>query len=553
MPNEPNAVRRSGAALSRSPDLARLAAARARERGWQSLATLAVDARELRQVVLLPEYPHPVVMCVRVRSDTGGGAASTSAWETAARSAARSEHVVGVLAPHGDDVARGGAVEFLMLEHALGGTLSALLDRRRTVRADEAATILIGVALGLGALHEAGWSVGGLTSDGIAFRRDGCPAIDGLRHARPLTGTDAVADAVAYRAVADRLSTLVPAPGGWRLLNAVDAALAGCAHAVDCAAWERVVAGVLAVVEPGVVHLGDDLAGVGDEKSSEVVRSDSETEGDRARWRTQSELLSAGLSGAAERARLSESRRPPSWTGQRPPLELGRGQPDSAHGTASSALSPLSAYEPVAAVTSALLDGRPLAHLTGRVRAWLAVRKKLVAVAVAPVIAVGAVLVLLPGAADGAGSGPAAAGPEAEHTRLGSENDRTTSPPAATPTLSPSAASALSVPGDPVGAAPVLLRARHACFAATAPKASCLNDIVQDGSPLAEADRAALDGGESADRFDYAGAAVELVQRWGDAALVSVAPDRARTPKSEPASLLMVRSEAGWRLREVFP
>jgi hypothetical protein len=99
----------------------------------------------------------------------------------------------------------------------------------------------------------------------------------------------------------------------------------------------------------------------------------------------------------------------------------------------------------------------------------------------------------------------------------------------------------------------VLLRARHACFAAKAREAACLNDIVQAGSPLAESDRTALDGAVLAEGFDYAGAAVELMQRWGDAALVSVAPDRARTPKSEPASLLMVRSEAGWRLREVFP
>lgn len=104
-----------------------------------------------------------------------------------------------------------------------------------------------------------------------------------------------------------------------------------------------------------------------------------------------------------------------------------------------------------------------------------------------------------------------------------------------------------------MAAATALLLARHACFAARVREASCLDDIVQEGSPLADSDRAAVGGDASADEYDYAGAAVELVQRWGEAALVSVAPDRVRTRKSEPASLLMVRSEAGWRLREVFP
>lgn len=109
------------------------------------------------------------------------------------------------------------------------------------------------------------------------------------------------------------------------------------------------------------------------------------------------------------------------------------------------------------------------------------------------------------------------------------------------------------MPGEPVAAATHLLRARHTCFTARVRQVSCVDELVQDGSPVAATDRAAIEDGTAADGYDYAGAAVELVQRWGAAALVSVAPDRARTPKSEPASLLMVRSEAGWRLREVFP
>jgi hypothetical protein len=62
----------------------------------------------------------------------------------------------------------------------------------------------------------------------------------------------------------------------------------------------------------------------------------------------------------------------------------------------------------------------------------------------------------------------------------------------------------------------------------------------------------ALGASEAAERRDFRGAAVSLVQRWGDAALVACTPDPALTPETKPASFLLVRNEAGWRIRDVF-
>jgi hypothetical protein len=105
----------------------------------------------------------------------------------------------------------------------------------------------------------------------------------------------------------------------------------------------------------------------------------------------------------------------------------------------------------------------------------------------------------------------------------------------------------------------VLLERRHACFAGRKRSTTCLDGLIQRGTDLLTQEKAALGhaGTERADAAaerDYAKAEVTLVQRWARAALVTVAPKaEAESPQREPASLLLVRSEAGWRLREVFP
>ena len=103
---------------------------------------------------------------------------------------------------------------------------------------------------------------------------------------------------------------------------------------------------------------------------------------------------------------------------------------------------------------------------------------------------------------------------------------------------------------DAAAAARSLLELRAACFATL--DLECLDTVVQPGSAIESADRAkmlaARDGDAPPDDgFDLA--TVQVTAEMGDAVLIGVT--RA-TPEREPASLLVVRGEAGWRLREIF-
>ena len=103
---------------------------------------------------------------------------------------------------------------------------------------------------------------------------------------------------------------------------------------------------------------------------------------------------------------------------------------------------------------------------------------------------------------------------------------------------------------DPVAAARWLLERRSECFAAL--DLACLDEVLQRGSAIETEDRAALlaarDGAPApAVAFDASEAVVTV--EMGDAVLIAIS--RAG-PEREPASLLVVRGEAGWRLREIF-
>lgn len=103
---------------------------------------------------------------------------------------------------------------------------------------------------------------------------------------------------------------------------------------------------------------------------------------------------------------------------------------------------------------------------------------------------------------------------------------------------------------DAASAARSLLELRAACFATL--DLECLDTVVQPGSAIESTDRAkmlaARDGDAPLDDgFDLA--TVRVTAEMGDAVLIGV---MRATPEREPASLLVVRGEAGWRLREIF-
>jgi serine/threonine protein kinase len=99
---------------------------------------------------------------------------------------------------------------------------------------------------------------------------------------------------------------------------------------------------------------------------------------------------------------------------------------------------------------------------------------------------------------------------------------------------------------DPVEALPLLLAERTRCIADLS--VLCLDSVDQAGSTALADDRALIDGllaGTAADYREVEGTSPVLRERLGDSALLTVGE------QSSPASVLMIRTEAGWRVREI--
>ncbi|MET0302786.1 MAG: hypothetical protein ABW040_01940, partial [Microbacteriaceae bacterium] len=113
---------------------------------------------------------------------------------------------------------------------------------------------------------------------------------------------------------------------------------------------------------------------------------------------------------------------------------------------------------------------------------------------------------------------------------------------------------------DPLAALPHLLARRDEC--AVERSLLCLDEVHQAGSASLAADRAALTGSGGGESDTVAvfppvtAGDPYIVERLGDAALIDLGhgadvPETDDTAAdAEPASLLMMRSEAGWRIRE---
>lgn len=159
---------------------------------------------------------------------------------------------------------------------------------------------------------------------------------------------------------------------------------------------------------------------------------------------------------------------------------------------------------------------------TVRPRVWVAIS--------AVVVGLVAALALVPSSPPGAPAG-------------------TSAPVARTPSPEPTGAKPDFVGGDdPVAALPLLLAARERCIRDLS--VLCLDAVDQMGSAALEQDQALIrslqDGGELPAPFTAEPSQVTLEERLGDSALVSLGD----VADDEPASLLMMKVEAGWRIRD---
>lgn len=100
---------------------------------------------------------------------------------------------------------------------------------------------------------------------------------------------------------------------------------------------------------------------------------------------------------------------------------------------------------------------------------------------------------------------------------------------------------------DPVDAARELLTARESCIDELS--LLCLDAVNALDGPAQRADRALLIGEGGADplaELDHRDARFELIERLGDSALIAV------RNTEQPVSLHLMRSDTGWRIREIY-
>ncbi|KGJ72130.1 hypothetical protein GY21_17380 [Cryobacterium roopkundense] len=117
----------------------------------------------------------------------------------------------------------------------------------------------------------------------------------------------------------------------------------------------------------------------------------------------------------------------------------------------------------------------------------------------------------------------------------------------------PDPAAPLAIADDPVRAVPGLLTQRSACLEAAS--VVCLDTVDQSGSAAMTADsydaRQAQQGAAVGPIPSYESWVATLVERTGNMALVSLTPPESMD-QHKPASVLVVKGEAGWRVREIF-
>jgi len=407
----------------------------------------------------------------------------------------------------------------VVVERLGGGSLARILASR-ALSPGEAVTILAPIVVAIDELARHGFVHTRLASSDVLFDDDGRPRLIGLGAVRHLP--DGGAERTALRRLShERLAELVE-----DVVASVvpSTALSGAVELVRSRLAER----PFTPCEPELERLLFELA------SPEPVKH-----------------LDATIPARRVPARIGSSSPP---VDQRGPSTAPAPVPGS--GAVARWLALMQAPEGVVDQLAAAADIDRVSVVRGRLAALLRSRGR--ALTVGGLIG-GAVLVLLltlvPPATAGDELPVATSAPASDPSGTSEPDARATGPDPSDPSgliaanTPAEGGPGAAPPDDPIAAARDLLARRASCFALL--DLECLGSVAQPGSPIEASDRialaAALDGGAALETaFDPA--TVELVAEMGGAVLVRARLD----PEREPASLLMVRGEAGWRLREMF-
>ncbi|MBC7442919.1 MAG: hypothetical protein H7311_10455 [Ramlibacter sp.] len=425
----------------------------------------------------------------------------------------------------------------LVLEQLTGGTLGRYLAERPWVEREEAVTILAPVVAAVAELQAIGLAHLGVTPAVILFDSLGRPVLTGLGRLRSLPEPGPACAALAEDAVGS-LRQLVRS-----VLDQVGPEREHADSARDLADWfstaapRQPVATSLVDLEhrlfewsaAGPVHLGSE--------------SSSDLEPDPAR------------PDSARRVTGPRLRRAVTVTPPAAPAGVRVAGGSPSFGTTESRLAWLASRARTAAGVVLEKTGwnardgarkepggsdRQWTQLQARERSWRG--PGVLGVVIAALVAG----VAIPGLGADAGAGPAesTSGPTAAPT---SASGSATGPATG---LTDSERGTVNA-DDPVPAVSALLRLRQQCLLAAS--VVCLDGADQAQSSAMAADsytiRLTQQGGASAAPDDFSTWSPVLTDRTGDVALASLTPPDAQR---KPASVLVVKGEAGWRIREIF-
>jgi hypothetical protein len=410
----------------------------------------------------------------------------------------RSDHVVRLI-----DVAGGGlGPPTLVLERLQPVSLAGLLLTRDRIRPGEAVTLLVSICRGLHSTIDAVGGHGALSASAVMFDGTGRPVIAGFGHT-----TDA--EPTGDRA---RLGQLIDAVLGHVDVDAIGRVPGVIAEVLDApdalrreTDWHRLEAALFDLGPPEPVRLRPSAPSA----SSVVARRTGTDEKTSPRAERADRAGGDGVGGALWRR---------------------------------------------------LVTGSTRSTVKQRLAAMIAGRRKplIVAGSVGAAVLGVAVAVLPPGSAHSDRAHPAGTAPlssdsgAAVHRGKRSVEESTASLGARStddPNDTAVAEASSSIVDDPVAAVGALLRTRDACFERGSEE--CLRAVDQVGTALLADDLDSVRASEVP--APLGGLRLSVIQRTGDAVLMGLTPaDATTTTATQPASLLAMRSEAGWRLRELY-
>lgn len=416
----------------------------------------------------------------------------------AAHSLVRSPHVLALL-----DLATDADGRVVLVRERTDWTLATLLASRARLAAGEGVTVLGPLAAGLAAIHGAGLLHGSLTADSVLFCPDGRPVIGGL-------------DSIRARAAVDEPGS--PADPG---LIADYRSLA-----------ELVAAVALLIDGPAQVRFSAVAAWILERPAHEPAGS----------FLRQVECRLFALAPALPVVLVAD---------RRAPVQPAAGRLEHR-------------LRPVLTAGAARRPGGSLLHRAAStlarsgVAGWLAraLRGRALAVCLGIVLLVTTLLAGLAIVPDQSADPSSAAPPSAAAPTARSPS----APPTGTPETGATQTGATAVDQeaesaalggeDVVAATQFLLRSRARCLADHS--TNCIQSYAEPRSAVADADSHTTDraGREASLLLDEASlSGVEIVQVFGDVVLLRALP---ANEKRQPVLVLAVRTDTGWRLRDLF-